>query len=41
MLKFGMPEKVVAFHENIKKSKGTANMIAQAKKAGISVEIIK
>lgn len=34
------PDLVIAFHENITASKGTANMINQAKKAGIPVELI-
>ena len=35
----GKPDKVVAFHNDISKSKGTKNMIEQAKKFGISTEI--
>ena len=35
MLVEGQPELVVAFHPNIKESKGTANMVQQATKAGI------
>lgn len=34
------PDLVIAFHDNIAESRGTANMIAQAKKAGIPVELI-
>lgn len=37
MLQGGKPDGVVAFHNNIVESKGTANMIAQARKAGIPV----
>ena len=40
MLVDGQPDLVLAFHLNISQSKGTANMIAQAKKAGIPVELI-
>lgn len=32
---------VLAFHPNIKKSKGTADMVKRAKKAGIDVRVIK
>ncbi len=35
----GKPDKVVAFHNDIFKSKGTKNMIEQAKKFGILTEI--
>lgn len=41
MLKEGKPDLVLAFHEDIKKSKGTAHMIAIAKKAGVKVKLIK
>lgn len=34
------PELIIAFHDNIAKSKGTKHTIAEAKKAGIEVEII-
>jgi hypothetical protein len=40
MLEFGMPERVVAFHSNIEESKGTANMVKCARRAGIQVEVI-
>ena len=41
MLKEGKPDLVLAFHEDIKKSKGTADMMAIAKKAGIKVKLYK
>ena len=41
MLKEGKPDLVVAFNTNIKNSKGTKNMIEQAKKAGIEVILIE
>lgn len=34
------PHLVIAFHNNIEKSKGTKNMIEQAKKANINVFVI-
>lgn len=37
MLVEGQPNLVVAFHPNIAKSKGTANMVRQASAAGIPV----
>lgn len=40
MLKEGKPDLVLAFHDDITNSKGTKNMIAQATKAGIPVEVI-
>ena len=40
MLKEGKPDRVLAFHANILLSKGTKNMVAQAKQAGIPVEVI-
>ncbi len=39
MLDEGKPDLVIAFHNNIDQSKGTADMIEQARKAGILVEI--
>jgi putative aminopeptidase FrvX len=39
MLKEGQPEMVVAFHDDITTSKGTKNMVEQAKKAGIQVYV--
>jgi hypothetical protein len=41
MLKFGQPDKVVAFHSNIAQSKGTADMVRRAKKAGVPVEVVR
>lgn len=35
MLVEGKPDLVVAFHNDIEKSRGTANMLKQAKKAGV------
>jgi YspA, cpYpsA-related SLOG family len=40
MLKEGKPDRVLAFHSNISGSKGTINMVAQARDAGIPVEVI-
>ena len=40
MLKEGKPELVIAFHEDITKSKGTKHMVSIATKAGVPVEII-
>jgi hypothetical protein len=40
MLVEGKPNRVIAFHDNIKKSKGTANMLAQARRCGLKPEII-
>jgi hypothetical protein len=40
MLEKGKPDLVVAFHENLKKSKGTKNMIAQAMTKGIPIKVI-
>lgn len=39
-IKFIVPDIVLAFHSNIEKSKGTKNMVEQAKKKGIKVRII-
>lgn len=39
MLKEGEPELVVAFHDDLTSSKGTADMLKQARKAGIPTEI--
>src|SRR5688500_11325531 len=33
------PELVVAFHEDLSESKGTANMVKQARKAGLPVDV--
>jgi hypothetical protein len=40
MLDIGKPDFVLAFHNDIKRSKGTAHMISQARKRGIPVMII-
>jgi hypothetical protein len=40
MLDEGKPDLVLAFHDNIDKSKGTKDMVARAEKAGIEVRII-
>lgn len=37
MLKHGKPELVVAFHPDIAHSKGTGDMVARARKAGVEV----
>lgn len=39
MLDEGKPEIVIAFHNNIEQSKGTKDMIRQARERGIPVEI--
>lgn len=41
MLDEGKPDLVLAFHTDIENSKGTKNMIYQAKKRGIKVILIK
>lgn len=41
MLDEGKPDLVLAFHNDIENSKGTKNMIEQAKKRGIKVILIK
>ena len=41
MLDEGKPDLVLAFHTNIENSRGTKNMIEQAKKRGIKVILIK
>ena len=41
MLKEGKPDKVLAFHDDIDSSKGTAHMVKIALKAGIPVLIVK
>lgn len=40
MLDQGRPDLVIAFHADLSKSKGTADMVRRAKKAGIPVEVI-
>ena len=39
MLDEGRPDYVLAFHDDLAHSKGTANMIRRAEKAGIPVEV--
>ena len=39
MLDAGEPDMVVAFHDNLEDSKGTKNMIRQAKAAGVPTEV--
>lgn len=39
MLEKGKPDLVVAFHENLEKSKGTKNMIMQAKAKGVPIKV--
>ena len=39
MLIEGMPDLVIAFHQDLEHSKGTKNMVEQARKAGIQVNI--
>lgn len=39
MLEEGRPELVVAFHDDLARSKGTLSMVALARKAGVPVEV--
>lgn len=39
MLKEGRPEQVIAFHNNLAQSKGTAHMVQLARKAGVPIQI--
>lgn len=41
MLREGRPDEVIAFHANIASSKGTADMVAQARKADIPTTVYK
>lgn len=41
MLQYGKPDLVLAFHQAINTSKGTKNMVEQAKRKGVKVKIIK
>jgi hypothetical protein len=41
MLKEGKPDVVLAFHEDLGRSKGTADMVRAAKAAGIAVKVFK
>lgn len=40
MIKYGKPDIVIAFHNNIEQSKGTKNMLKCAKKHGIPTRVI-
>lgn len=40
MLYIGKPDRVIAFHNNISESKGTANMIEQARRAKVPVILV-
>jgi len=40
MLKEGKPDRGLAFHDNIENSKGTKDMVAVLRKAGVPVELI-
>jgi hypothetical protein len=40
MLVAGKPDLVLAFHDDLENSKGTKNMIEQAKKAGVRVQVV-
>ena len=40
MLRYGQPDIVLAFHDNLEESKGTKDMVLQAQKAGVPVRII-
>ena len=41
MLRFGQPELVLAFHPDIRNSKGTKDMCRQASKAGVEVRFFR
>lgn len=40
MLVEGKPDLVLAFHADIERSKGTADMVRRARKAGLPVEVV-
>lgn len=40
MLEEGKPDRVIAFHDDIKSSRGTIDMIRRAEKVGVMVEIV-
>lgn len=40
MLDEGKPDLVIAFHDNIKASKGTKDMVRRAKKAGVNTLVL-
>lgn len=39
MLEEGKPDLIIAFHSNLAESRGTANMVKIARKAGIEVRV--
>lgn len=41
MLTVGKPELVIAFHDDLDNSKGTANMVKIAKRAGVRVRLVR
>ena len=41
MLDVGRPDFVLAFHNNLKESKGTRDMVQRASKAGVEVEVCR
>ncbi len=41
MLREGKPDFVLAFHKNLNESRGTKDMVAVARKAGIPVKIVE
>jgi len=41
MIKYGKPDLVVAFHNDLSKSKGTRNMLMRAHEHGIPVQVIR
>jgi SLOG family YspA-like protein len=41
MLVEGKPDLVLAFHNDLEKSKGTKNMVNQARRKGVKVEVIR
>ena len=41
MLDEGKPDLVIAFHNDLSKSRGTRDMVNRAKKAGIQVKVIR
>lgn len=41
MLELGQPDLVVAFHDRLKESRGTKDMVSRARRAGIPVRLIE
>jgi hypothetical protein len=41
MLDEGKPDLVLAFHDDIERSRGTKDMVARARKAGVPVRVLK